>query len=84
MPIRPPGECFHGEFKTEAIGPDTVFLGHFYVIEIQGVRIAPPDTQFLFLGSDFKTLHAFFDNQRIDTLMAFFRVGLRNHQVDIG
>src|SRR5690606_28045102 len=67
---------FHCELEAKAILPDPVLLGHLYVSEHKGMRIAPADPQFLLLGSDCEALPAFFYYECIYTFMPLFHIRL--------
>ena len=78
------GKCFHCEFKAEAVFANSVFLWNFYVIKNQGMGIAPTDTKLVFLWTNFKTFPAFFNYKRVDALVFFLLIGLRDSQIIIG
>src|SRR5690606_30379293 len=78
----PPGQGFHGKFKSETIFSYTVFFRHLYIIKYQGVRITTANTQFLFFGAYLKTFHSFLDNQNIDAVMFFTGIRLGYNEVN--
>src|SRR5690606_15217030 len=61
-----------------------IFLGDPYIVEKEGMGVTSADSQFVFLGSDFKTRHSFLDKDRIYAVMSLVDVCLGNYQEHFG
>ena len=74
----------HGKFESKPVFTDAVFLGHFYVLEHQRVRIRSSDAHLVFLGSNDETGHVALHNQGIDATVALVSIGLCDDEVGAG
>src|SRR5699024_8550596 len=52
------GEGFHGKSEPKSVIADAIFLGHLDIVAVQGMGIASPDAQLIFLGPHFKSVHS--------------------------
>ena len=78
------GQGLHGKFESKPVFTDAVFLGHFYILEHQGVRIRPSDAHFVFLGPNDETRHVPLYNQGIDPTVALVSIRLCDNEVGTG
>ncbi len=73
------GQGFHGKFKTKSVFAYSIFLWHFHIIEVQRMGVTTTYSQFILFRTNFKTIHAFFYNQGVDSLMPFIPIRLCNY-----